>query len=131
MPLSRRLFVMTATTAATSGAAPGLPLMAPTSDVTRLREFRDRVDRELPEDLASGARVAAEPGAVTVDLGTTREVDRVRLAEDIRHGQQIERLVVEARRAGAWVQVATAGAVGASRILPLPAPYGRGAGGSG
>jgi alpha-L-fucosidase len=96
--------------------------LIPASDVTRLREFRDRVDRELPEDLAAGARVTTDPGAVTVDLGTTREVDRVRLAEDIRHGQQIERLVVEAQRAGAWVQVATAGTVGASRILPLPAP---------
>lgn len=92
------------------------------SDVTRLREFRERVDRELPEDLALGARVTTSPGTVTVDLGRAREVDRVRLAEDIRHGQQIEGLVVEAHRDGAWSQVATAGTVGASRILLLPAP---------
>ncbi|WP_338056527.1 hypothetical protein [Streptomyces torulosus] len=29
---------------------------------------------------------------------------------------------MEAQRAGAWTRVATAGTVGASRILPLPTP---------
>ena len=90
------------------------------ADVTRLREFRERVDRELPEDLARGARTVTSQGTVTVDLGAVRAVDRVRLAEDIRHGQQIEGFVVEAYLDGAWRQVVTAGTVGASRILLLP-----------
>ncbi|MDX2543582.1 alpha-L-fucosidase [Streptomyces sp. WI04-05B] len=92
------------------------------SDVTRLREFRERVDRELPADLTLGAQVTRSPGTVTVDLGREREVDRVRLAEDIRHGQQVEDFVVEAFAGGRWTRVAGAGTVGASRILPLTAP---------
>jgi alpha-L-fucosidase len=96
--------------------------LLPAADVTRLREFRERVDRELPEDLAAGARVTTSPGVVTVDLGAAREVDRIRLAEDIRYGQQVEGVVVEEYSGGAWTRVAEAGAVGASRILLLPAP---------
>jgi len=91
-------------------------------DVTRLREFRERVQRELPEDLAHGARTTVSPAGVSVDLGTQREVDRVRLAEDIRHGQQVESFVVEALRGGTWTHVATGGTVGASRILLLSTP---------
>jgi alpha-L-fucosidase len=92
-------------------------------DVARLREFRERVDLELPEDLARGARTTAVPGRVTVDLGAEREVDRVRLAEDIRrYGQQVEGFVVEAHVDGAWTEVTRAGTIGASRILLLAAP---------
>ena len=92
------------------------------TDVARLREFRERVDRELPEDLARGARRTVTPGGVTVDLGRELEVDRIRLAEDIRYGQQVEGFIVEAWAAGSWTQVAAAGTVGASRILRLAAP---------
>ncbi|MGW2517910.1 alpha-L-fucosidase [Streptomyces sp. NPDC001617] len=91
-------------------------------DVTRLREFRERIEAELPADLARGAHVTDSAGVRTVDLGAAREVDRVRLAEDIRHGQQVEGFVVEAVVGGSWTQVATAGTIGASRILLLDAP---------
>ncbi|MFF7887251.1 alpha-L-fucosidase [Streptomyces sp. NPDC020794] len=96
--------------------------LLPDADVVRLREFRERVDRELPEDLGRGAVVRSSPGVFTVDLDAEREVDRIRLAEDIRHGQQVESFVVEAYGAGAWSRVAGAGTIGASRILLLPAP---------
>ncbi|NGO09409.1 alpha-L-fucosidase [Streptomyces sp. HC44] len=96
--------------------------LLPAADVARLREFRERVDRELPEDLARGARVTTSPGTVTVDLGAAREVDRIRLAEDIRYGQQVESVVIEAQRGGTWQRVTEAGTLGASRILLLPAP---------
>jgi alpha-L-fucosidase len=96
--------------------------LLPAADVARLREFRERVDRELPEDMARDGRTAVSPGRVTVDLGREREVDRIRLAEDIRHGQQVESFVVEAQRDGAWTEVSRAGAIGASRILLLAAP---------
>ncbi|MFI6659979.1 alpha-L-fucosidase [Streptomyces sp. NPDC050523] len=92
------------------------------TDVVRLREFRERIEHELPEDLAHGARVTGSSRERTVDLGAGREVDRIRLAEDVRHGQQIEGCVVEAYRDGAWTEVTRAGTVGASRILLLPAP---------
>jgi alpha-L-fucosidase len=96
--------------------------LLPAADVARLREFRERVDRELPKDLARGARTTVAPGRVTVDLGAEREVDRIRLAEDVRHGQQVERFVVEALVDGAWTEVTGAGTIGASRILLPAAP---------
>lgn len=92
------------------------------SDVTRLREFRERIERELPHDLGAQARRTTEPSGVTVELGTTSDVDRIWLAEDIREGQQIEAFVVEAQRGGTWTEVARGGTVGASRILRLTAP---------
>ncbi|MFE6887554.1 alpha-L-fucosidase [Streptomyces sp. NPDC057694] len=97
--------------------------LLPAADVARLKEFRERTDRELPADLAHGARVSAgRDGGRTVDLGRSLAVDRIRLAEDIRHGQQIEHFVVEAYIDGAWTIAAELGTVGAARIIALPAP---------
>ncbi|WP_405534361.1 alpha-L-fucosidase [Streptomyces sp. NBC_00075] len=92
------------------------------SDVTRLREFRERVDSELPADLTIGASVTRTPGVVTVDLGRELAADRMRLAEDIQHGQQVEAFVVEAFTGGRWTKVTGAGTIGASRILLLATP---------
>ncbi|MEU6351848.1 alpha-L-fucosidase [Streptomyces sp. NPDC047072] len=92
------------------------------TDVVRLREFRERIERELPEDLARHGRTTSSPGRVTVDLGRAQEVDRIRLAEDIRNGQQVESFVVEVLSDDGWTEVASAGTIGASRILLLPTP---------
>ncbi|MER5519997.1 alpha-L-fucosidase [Streptomyces sp. NPDC002763] len=92
------------------------------TDVVRLREFRERVDRELPEDVARSARRTVAEGRVTLDLGRELEVDRIRLAEDIRYGQQVEAFAVEVDADGTWSTVVTAGTVGASRILRLAQP---------
>ncbi|MEV7088471.1 alpha-L-fucosidase [Streptomyces sp. NPDC093085] len=117
------------------------------ADVAALAAFAERVRRELPADLARGARArgdgtgpglavdgdpdtswaapAPSAGTLTLDLGAATAVDRIRLAEEIRHGQQVEGAVVEAEQAGApggWTEVARTGTVGASRILLLPAP---------
>ncbi|MFI6879797.1 alpha-L-fucosidase [Streptomyces sp. NPDC050400] len=97
--------------------------LLPAADVARLKEFRERTDRELPRDLARGARVTDDgAGSRTVDLGRPLAVDRIRLAEDIRLGQQVEQFVVEAAVDGAWRTVAALGTIGAARILPLAAP---------
>ncbi|WP_306336625.1 alpha-L-fucosidase [Streptomyces sp. KL118A] len=98
--------------------------LLPDADVARLREFRERIRRELPEDLAHGSRPRHDraAGTVTVDLGSEREVDRIRLAEDIRHGQQLEHAVVEARVGDGWETVTEVDTVGASRVLTLAAP---------
>ncbi|TGA84534.1 alpha-L-fucosidase [Streptomyces sp. MZ04] len=119
--------------------------LLPDADVARLREFRERIGRELPEDLARGARVrgdgrrpsyavdgdpdtawecpAPARGTLTVDLGREQEVDRIRLGEDIRRGQQLERAVIEARVAGSeWSLVTEVATVGGSRVLTLASP---------
>ncbi|WP_328321437.1 alpha-L-fucosidase [Streptomyces sp. NBC_00388] len=116
----------------------------PAADVAVLRAFDERIGSELPKNLAHTARTwgdghhparavdgdpdtawtapAASKGALHADFGRPREVNRIRLAEDIRHGQQIEQAVVEARTEDGWTQVAKVGTVGASRIVLLPAP---------
>ncbi|MGW0531094.1 alpha-L-fucosidase [Streptomyces sp. NPDC003032] len=100
--------------------------LLPDADVARLREFRERIRRELPKDLTRtrGVRVRhdREAGTVTVDLGRARDVDRIRLAEDVRHGQQLEHAVIEARTGDGWRAVAEVDTVGASRVLTLTAP---------
>ncbi|NEB76481.1 alpha-L-fucosidase [Streptomyces sp. SID14478] len=95
--------------------------LLPAADVARLKEFRERTDGELPEDLARGARIRDDgAGTRTVDLGRPAAVDRIRLAEDIRHGQQAEHFVVEAEVDGAWTTATELGTIGAARILALP-----------
>ncbi|WP_328379633.1 alpha-L-fucosidase [Streptomyces sp. NBC_00440] len=116
----------------------------PDADVAVLRAFDERIGAELPKNLAHTARTwgdghhpglavdgdpdtawtapAASDGALYVDFGRPREVDRIRLAEDIRHGQQVEQIVVEARTGEGWTQVAKVGTVGASRIVLLQSP---------
>ncbi|MGW1883879.1 glycoside hydrolase family 20 zincin-like fold domain-containing protein [Streptomyces sp. NPDC001970] len=65
---------------------------------------------------------APSKGTLTVDLGREHGIDRIRLAEDIRQGRQVESAVVEARTGEGRQTVAAVGTIGASRILVLPAP---------
>lgn len=116
----------------------------PEADVTRLAEWNAALRRDMPEDLALGATARAHGAevpavtdgdnrtsevigtddAVTVELGSTRTVDRLVLNEDIADGgQQVRAMTVEARTAdGTFETVATSGTVGYQRILPLPSP---------
>ncbi|WP_327091002.1 alpha-L-fucosidase [Nonomuraea sp. NBC_01738] len=111
----------------------------PAADVTRLREWKARIDREFGANLAIGATAAAPAqllavdgsletswkvdGPLSITLPAAREVDKVVLAEDIRQGQQVESAVVEVRQAdGTWAQITQAGTIGAKRILTLAAP---------
>ncbi|MFI6817805.1 alpha-L-fucosidase [Nonomuraea sp. NPDC050328] len=92
------------------------------ADVAVLREWSARIDREVGHDLAATAVRTVHGDGLTLDLGSAVRVERVMLAEDLRHGQLIESLVIEAEEAGGWRRVAACGTVGAKRILALPAP---------
>lgn len=116
----------------------------PAPDVAALRAFDDRIRRELPKDLARDSRAhsdghhptratdgnpdtswtapAPSRGTLTLDLGHPHQVDRIRLAEDIRHGQQVERATIEAETPEGWTQITETTTIGASRILLLPTP---------
>jgi alpha-L-fucosidase len=115
------------------------------ADVARLAEWRAELRRLMPTDLARGARVAGDgsnPGAVvdgtdgsdwttagpdtgtlTVTLPAATRIERVVLAEDLRHGQQLARAVLAAPDgAGGWSTIATVGTVGSRRIVVLDRP---------
>ncbi|GAA2667174.1 hypothetical protein GCM10010400_29870 [Streptomyces aculeolatus] len=87
-----------------------------------------RDGRIAPEDVrelrAFGDRVRAVYGGDVLDRRGPQAFDRVRVAEDIRHGQRVERFAVEARdpATGEWTQVADGTTIGAYRILPLAEP---------
>ncbi|MFD7918274.1 alpha-L-fucosidase [Streptomyces sp. NPDC059740] len=80
------------------------------ADVEELTAFGDRVRATYGTDLLG----RGHHGPATFD--------RVRLAEDVRHGQRVESFTVQARVAGAWRDIAEGTTIGACRILPLPAP---------
>ncbi|MFW6693675.1 alpha-L-fucosidase [Streptomyces sp. MAR4 CNX-425] len=73
---------------------------------------------------AFGDRVRAVYGTNVLERGGPQPFDRVRLAEDIRHGQRVERFAVEAAdpATGEWREIAAGTTIGAYRILPLPEP---------
>ncbi|RCK68694.1 oxidoreductase [Desertihabitans brevis] len=92
----------------------GLPVAVPGGTTDRVTDDSAR---------SSWASRTAEPGAVEIDLGRVRRVDRVVLAEGVgEHGQVVERHVVEAELDGGWTEVAAAGTIGVHRVHRLPAP---------
>jgi alpha-L-fucosidase len=54
--------------------------------------------------------------------GQSQLVRFIRLRENIKLGQRIEGLAVDAWQAGKWVEIAAATSIGASRIIALPNP---------
>ncbi|NRQ36707.1 alpha-L-fucosidase [Nonomuraea sp. NN258] len=92
------------------------------ADVAVLREWSARIDRDFAVDLADGAIRTTGGDGVTLDLGDLARVERIVLAEDLRHGQLIESLLVEAEEPDGWRRIAACGTVGAKRVITLPAP---------
>ncbi|MFI0715370.1 hypothetical protein ACH4SK_33060 [Streptomyces inhibens] len=78
-------------------------------DVASLTAFGTAVRETYGKDLR-----AAGPGPWTFD--------RIGLAEDIRHGQRVERFAVQARIDGAWTTVAQGTTLGHRPILALHRP---------
>ncbi|WP_431898949.1 alpha-L-fucosidase [Nonomuraea sp. bgisy101] len=92
------------------------------ADVAVLREWSARIDRDFARDLAEGAARTADGDGVVLDLGGPARIQRIVLAEDLRHGQLVESLLVEAEEAAGWRRIAACGTVGAKRVITLPAP---------
>lgn len=103
----------------------------PAEDVAVLREWASLIERDW-----EGPLPARRDGEV-LEFDEPAEVARVALAEDLRHGQLIEDLVVEAEVVEAevgeaevgeaeqedgWMRIAGCGTVGAKRLITLPAP---------
>ena len=59
--------------------------------------------------------------SVSITLKRPAKFNVIRLREDIRLGQRIEGIAVDAKIEGKWKQIATAGNVGACRLFRIPA----------
>ncbi|MFE3450387.1 alpha-L-fucosidase [Nonomuraea sp. NPDC059194] len=92
------------------------------ADVGVLREWSARIERSYGTNLAPDLPVWEGDRPLMLDLPQPVTFDRIVLAEDLRHGQLVESLTVEAWGDDGWHQVAACGTVGAKRILLLPAP---------
>jgi alpha-L-fucosidase len=90
-------------------------------DVAELREFRAMVDAVYGRNLAAPAGLDDD---LTVRLDDPVTFDRVRLGEDVHHGQRVEAFVLEASVGDdhPWEAIATGTTIGMARIVVLPAP---------
>lgn len=120
--------------------APSKKGIIPADDVAELTAFGDavkrtyahnrlrphgKVQRKLADRALSTAwspARGATTGSVTVHPTPNRGFDRIRLGEDIRRGQQVEKFAVDAFEHGGWRTVASGTTIGYSRILKLDEP---------
>ncbi|MEG8038609.1 alpha-L-fucosidase [Sphingomonas sp. LR60] len=118
-------------------------------DVGNLTAFGAALRRMYATNLASGARPvasSARPGhaaanvldgdpnsfwashdgatapTLTLDLGSARTFDVVRLAEHLPFGLRVDRFAIDVQRAGAWVEVASKEGIGSQRVIRLDTP---------
>ncbi len=78
------------------------------NDVASLKAFGSMLRNTFAKNLAKG------PKPVTFDL--------IRIRENIRMGQRVEGIAVEALTGGDWKEITTATTVGACRLIRLPQP---------
>jgi alpha-L-fucosidase len=119
------------------------------ADVQRLREFKDAIDRIFAEDLAEGALASAEQirgddpsfgpdqaldgdldtywagnfaeGSITLDLGSSKTFNVIRLQEPISMGQRVAAYRVDVREGGAWKTVSRGSTIGYKKLDRLEA----------
>lgn len=97
------------------------------NDVARLIEWREARDTLFARDLAQNMKVAwhrtGERSAVAeIDIGRTRNVGIVRLAEDVQQGQRVARYALQGMIDGSWKELAQGSTIGVcklDRIAPV------------
>ncbi len=99
----------------------------PDGDAASLREMRARLDAIFAHNLADDADVSPAPingvqtgREVTLTLPTPREVNVVRLREDLQAGQIVDAWALDAWENDAWREIAHAQAIGACRLARFP-----------
>lgn len=91
------------------------------TDVERLRGFRERLDEQTHTGLSRGSRshwtvTGARTARLDVTLPRPAQVSMVRLAEDITRGQVVARYTLHASNGGAWTPVARGTTIGYAKI---------------
>lgn len=84
------------------------------NDVASLRGFGSILRNTFAKPVARGTSLELRPAG--------RPFDLIRIREDIRLGQRIDGVVVEAREGSEWKQIATATSIGNCRLLRLDTP---------
>ncbi|MEZ5071807.1 MAG: alpha-L-fucosidase [Bacteroidales bacterium] len=96
------------------------------TDVARLTEFREQLDRMYGEDLARNGEFSDKTRGEAswtylLSLDEARSFDRIVLAEDIASGQRVSAFRVETEQEnGEWARLVSGTTIGYKRILTFP-----------
>jgi alpha-L-fucosidase len=90
------------------------------TDVSRLADFRRRLDALFANDLAAGSAQQWRPNGraaeLTVDLGRPVTIGIARLAENIAHGQTVARYTLSGAAGDDWRVLARGSTIGYARL---------------
>ena len=89
-------------------------------DIASLKGFGDYRRKTFGTNLAAGAKVAHQDNESAYTLARPAAFNVIRVAEDIRYGQRIDSIAVDAWQEGDWKEIATATSIGPRRLIRLP-----------
>ena len=103
------------------GMAPDKRGLIHENDVKRLKEFKAALD-SLFANKVFGDEVRLENGVGTVELGGTKKLNFIKMAEllSATQGEQVSGYEVDVRRNGQWSTVVKGKAIGLKRLKPIP-----------
>jgi alpha-L-fucosidase len=87
-------------------------------DVASLKAFGEYRRAMFGVNFAARARIKGG----LVELRSPAEFDVIRLREDIRYGQRVDSVAVDAAEGGAWREIAACSSVGPRRVIRLEKP---------
>ena len=88
----------------------------PTADVARVKEFGDEVRRRFGTPAGTTQGHARE---LVLDLGQTRKIDHVVLAEDLSGGERVRGYRLDFSAGSEWILLGTGSSIGHKRIHPV------------
>jgi alpha-L-fucosidase len=93
------------------------------TDVASLKRFGELLRETFKTNLATTATISAlNAPEVTVDFGSEKTFNVIRLRERIALGQRVDEFAVDAWQDNAWKPIATGTTIGPSRLLRLATP---------
>lgn len=95
------------------GVTPDDRGLLPETDVARLKEFGDEIQRRFGKPIASAQ---GEGKRLLLKLPATTKINAVVIAEDIRQGERVRSYKVEGKVNGKWKTLATGSCIGHKRI---------------
>lgn len=95
------------------GVTPDDRGLLPETDVARLKEFGDEIQRRFGKPIAS---TQGEGKRLLLKLPATTKINAVVIAEDIRQGERVRSYKVEGKVNGKWKTLATGSCIGHKRI---------------
>ena len=95
------------------GVTPDTRGLIPEADARRLAEFAAAIRRRYAAPAGTASGVGTE---LTLRLDASKRIDRIVLQEEIRHGERVRQLHVDALVDSRWQEIATGSCIGHKRI---------------